>query len=79
VASPRLEISRTRKEQWGLLPGTGELYAIVETRGTTGVREKAREVGPSRALSLYLGTYEAQYENPRPSFFLQTTRSSNGS
>lgn len=69
MASRKLRAWRTQKEEWRQLAEIGALYAIVETRGPAGVREKALEVGPSRALSLYQGTYEAQYENSAPFFF----------
>lgn len=69
MASSNLEIRRTEKEQWRQLAAGGRLYAIVETCHQKGVREKAREVGPSRAMSLFQGTYEAQYENAAPFFF----------
>jgi hypothetical protein len=69
VASYNLEFRRTGKERWRQLAASGQLYAVVETCHQKGVREKARELGPARAISLFQDTYEAQYENAAPFFF----------
>lgn len=65
----RLEVRQTQQANWRHLAGTGRLYAIVDSNGNKTVRPRAAECGPGRAVSLFQGTYEAQYERAAPFFF----------
>ena len=64
-----LQTRQTQKENWRQLSTSGRLYAIVETCHQKMVRPKAQELGPDRAVSLFQGTAEAQFENAAPFFF----------
>jgi hypothetical protein len=69
VANPKLRTLLTEKEDWKRLCGTGRLYAVIDSCKEPSVPKKVAEVGPQRAVSLYRGGAEEQYESVAPYLF----------
>ncbi|HEX2210575.1 MAG TPA: DUF4123 domain-containing protein [Longimicrobium sp.] len=61
TANPLLATRTASLDELRELAATGRLYAVIDACDTPAVPEKARELGESRAVSLYRGTADEQY------------------
>ena len=65
----RLETLATEKDAWRREAASGRLYAVIDSCDEPSVPKKVAEVGPERAVSLYRGSAEEQYERIAPYLF----------
>lgn len=61
TSNPLLQTRPASLEELRELAAAGRLYAVIDACDTPVVPEKARELGETRAVSLYRGTADEQY------------------
>jgi hypothetical protein len=61
TSNPLLQTRTASLEELRELAAAGRLYAVIDACDTPAVPEKARELGETRAVSLYRGTADEQY------------------
>lgn len=64
-----LYTAETAKEDWRREASRGRLWAVVDSCDEPSVVKKVAEAGPERAVSLYRGSAEEQYESIAPYLF----------
>jgi hypothetical protein len=69
VDKARLETIAAAKDDWKRESSEGTLYAIIDSCDEPCVPKKAAGLGPARAVSLYRGSAEEQYELIAPYLF----------
>ncbi len=69
MADLKLHTVATQKDDWRLESASGRLYAVIDSCNEPSVPRKVAEVGPGRAVSLYRGGAEEQYESVAPYLF----------
>jgi Domain of unknown function (DUF4123) len=70
TSNPLLQTRTASLEELRELVAAGRLYAVIDACDTPAVPEKARELGETRALSLYRGTADEQYWAFAPYLFV---------
>jgi hypothetical protein len=65
----RLQTLISKKEDWKRGAPTGRLYAVIDSCDEPSVPRKVAEIGPARAVSLYRGSAEEQFERVAPYLF----------
>jgi hypothetical protein len=61
TSNPLLQMRTASVEELRELAAAGRLYAVIDACDTPAVPEKAREVGETRAVSLYRGSADEMY------------------